>query len=201
MGHCSWAEVNEITKNYHDNEWGIPVYDDNLMFEHLSLECLQCGLSWGLIMKKRDIFRKCFDNFNYDIISKYSESDAQKILNTPGMLRSEKKIHAIINNAKCYKKIRDEFGSFCNYLWAYSEGKTIIYEGHKDGKIPVSNGLSKKISKDLKKRGFKFIGEITIYSHLQACGIINDHAKDCPAFKNINKRYTTIKLPPDNEVF
>jgi DNA-3-methyladenine glycosylase I len=116
------------------------------------------------------------------------------------MLRSENKINAIINNAKCYKKIREEFGSFCDYLWAYSDGKTIIYNGHKDGKIPVSNGLSKTISKDLKKRGFKYIGEITIYSHLQACGIINDHAKDCPVFDRINKNYPTIKKNPDNDV-
>ena len=200
MGHCDWANVNEITKIYHDNEWGIPVHDDRLMFEHLSLECLQCGLSWGLIMKKREIFRKCFDNFNYDSVSEFNESDAEKILNTEGMLKSVNKVNAIINNAKCYKKIREEFGSFCEYIWSYSDGKTIIYSGHKDGKVPVSNGLSKRISKDLKKRGFKYIGEITIYSHLQACGVINDHAKDCPMFEKINKNYPTIKLEPDDEV-
>ena len=200
MGHCDWANVNEITKIYHDNEWGVPVHDDRQMFEHLSLECLQCGLSWGLIMKKREVIRKCFENFDYDKISKFNEKDVQRILNTEGMLRSVNKINAIINNAKCYKKIREEFGSFCDYLWAYSDGKTIIYDGHKDGKIPVSNGLSKTISKDLKKRGFKYIGEITIYSHLQACGIINDHAKDCPVFDRINKNYPTIKKKPDNDV-
>ena len=200
MGHCDWANVNEITKIYHDNEWGVPVHDDRQMFEHLSLECLQCGLSWGLIMKKREVIRKCFENFDYDKISKFNEKDVQRILNTEGMLRSANKINAIINNAKCYKKIREEFGSFCDYLWAYSDGKTIIYDGHKDGKIPVSNGLSKTISKDLKKRGFKYIGEITIYSHLQACGIINDHAKDCPVFDRINKNYPTIKKKPDNDV-
>ena len=200
MGHCDWANVNEITKIYHDTEWGIPVHDDRQMFEHLSLECLQCGLSWGLIMKKREVIKKCFENFDYDKISRFGEKDVQKILNTEGMLRSVNKINAIINNAKCYKKIREEFGSFCDYLWAYSDGKTIIYDGHKDGKIPVSNGLSKTISKDLKKRGFKYIGEITIYSHLQACGIINDHAKDCPVFDRINKNYPTIKKKPDNDV-
>ena len=200
MGHCDWANVNEITKIYHDNEWGIPVHDDRLMFEHLSLECLQCGLSWGLIMKKREIFRKCFDNFNYDSVSEFNEADVEKILNTEGMLKSVNKVNAIINNAKCYKKIREEFGSFCEYIWSYSDGKTIIYNGHKDGKVPVSNGLSKRISKDLKKRGFKYIGEITIYSHLQACGVINDHAKDCPMFEKINKNYPTIKLEPDDEI-
>ena len=200
MGYCSWAESNEITKNYHDHEWGIPVHDDRLMFEHLSLECLQCGLSWDLMMKKRNIFRQCFADFDYETVANFEEADVQRILNTDGMLKSIKKINAIINNAKCYLKIRAEFGSFCDYLWAHSDNKTIIYEGHEKGNIPVSNGLSKRISKDLKKRGFKFIGEITIYSHLQACGIINDHAEDCPQFDKINKKYPTINLKPDDEV-
>ena len=200
MGYCSWAESNEITKNYHDHEWGIPVHDDRLMFEHLSLECLQCGLSWDLMMKKRNIFRQCFADFDYETVAKFEEADVQRILNTGGMLKSIKKINAIINNAKCYLKIRAEFGSFCDYLWAYSDNKTIIYEGHEKGNIPVSNGFSKRISKDLKNRGFKFIGEITIYSHLQACGIINDHAEDCPQFDKINKKYPTINLKPDDEV-
>ena len=200
MGYCAWADVNEITKQYHDFEWGIPVHDDRIMFEHLSLECLQCGLSWGLMMKKRNIFRECFENFNYDKIAKFNEADIKRILNTDGMLRSEKKIEAIINNAKCYQKIIKEFGSFCDYIWGYSGNKTIIYAGHPDGKIPVSNALSKRISKDLKKRGFKFVGEITLYSHLQACGIINDHAKDCPEFDKINKKYPTVHLEPDNDV-
>lgn len=200
MGYCNWANTNAITKFYHDNEWGIPVHDDRLMFEHLSLESLQCGLSWGLIMKKRDIFRKCFDNFNYDTVAQFKKADVERILSTEGMLKSIKKINAIINNAKCYRKIRKEFGTFCEYIWSYTDGKTIVYDGHKEGKIPVSNGLSKKISKDLKKRGFKFIGEITVYSHLQACGIINDHSEDCPQFEKINKTYPTVKMKPDNEV-
>ena len=171
------------------------------MFEHLSLECLQCGLSWDLMLKKRDIFRNCFDNFDYNKIAEYNVSDANRILNTDGMLRSINKINAIINNAKCSLKIKEEYGSLCNYFWSFSNNKTIIYNGHKESKIPVSNGLSKKISKDLKKRGFKFVGPITIYSHLQACGIINDHSEDCHIFEMINKKYPVIKLKPDNEIF
>ena len=116
------------------------------------------------------------------------------------MLRSERKVRAVINNAKCYQKIRAEFGSFCDYLWAYTDGKTVLYDRHADGAIPVSNGLSNRISKDLKKRGFKFIGAVTIYSHLQACGIINDHAVDCPCYHRINEMYPTVKLKPDEEV-
>ena len=129
-----------------------------------------------------------------------SEKDVKRILNTEGMLRSEPKVRAVINNARCYQKIREEYGSFCKYLWDYTGGKTILYKGHAEGKIPVSNGLSKRIGKDLKKRGFKYVGDITIYSHLQACGLINDHAKGCPCYKKINSAFPTIILKPDEEV-
>lgn len=200
MGHCDWVFASERDKKYHDSEWGIPVHnDDRQMFEHLTLECLQCGLSWGLMMKKREIFRQCFENFEYDKIAAYGEDDIQRILNTEGMLRSERKVRAVIHNARCYQKIREEFGSFCIYLWSYTDGKTIVYEGHADGKVPVSNGLSDLISKDLKKRGFKFIGTVTIYSHLQACGLINDHAADCPCFHRINTEYPIVRMKPDQE--
>lgn len=200
MGHCDWVFASERDKKYHDTEWGVPVHnDDRQMFEHLTLECLQCGLSWGLMMKKREIFRQCFENFEYDKIAAYCEDDIQRILNTEGMLRSERKVRAVIHNARCYQKIREEFGSFCNYLWSFTDGKIIVYEGHADGKVPVSNGLSDRISKDLKKRGFKFIGTVTIYSHLQACGLINDHAADCPCFHRINSEYPIVRMKPDQE--
>ena len=200
IGHCGWAFANEMTRVYHDTEWGIPVHDDRQMFEHLTMECLQCGLSWGLMMKKREIFRACFDNFDYDRIAAYDESDVQRILNTEGMLRSERKVRAVINNARCYQKLREEYGSFCDWLWSFSEGKTIIYDSHPDGSIPVSNGLSDRIGRELKKRGFKYIGPITIYSHLQACGVINDHARVCPCFDHINNMNPVVALPPDDEV-
>ena len=116
MGHCSWAYVNEKERQYHDSEWGVPVHDDRKMFEHLTLENLQCGLSWDLMLKKREIFRKCFDNFEYDRIAGYTEDDVRRIIGTEGMLRSERKIRAVINNARCYQKVREEFGSFCDYL-------------------------------------------------------------------------------------
>ena len=201
MGHCDWVFVSEKDRVYHDTEWGVPVHhDDRQMFEHLTLECLQCGLSWGLMMKKREIFRRCFENFDYDKIAAYGEADVERILNTEGMLKSERKVRAVINNAICYQMIRHEFGSFCDYLWGYTGGKTILYEGHAEGAVPVSNGLSDTISRDLKKRGFKYIGAVTIYSHLQACGIINDHAGDCPCYARINENWPTIRLAPDYEV-
>ena len=123
------------------------------------------------MIQKCEIFRSCFDNFNYDRIAAYDEADINRIMNTEGMIRSPRKIEAVINNARCFQKIREEFGSFDDYLWAYSDGKTILYNKHEEGYIPVSNGLSDAVSKDLKKRGFKYLGTITIYSHMQACGI------------------------------
>ena len=201
MGYCGWANTDPLDKVYHDTEWGIPVHDDRHMFEHLILECMQCGLSWVLMLKKREIFRKCFDNFDYDRIADYNEADVERILNTEGMIRSPRKVNAIINNARCYQKVREEFGTFCDYIWSYSDGKTILYQGHDAGRIPVSNGLSVRISKDLKKRGFKYVGPVTIYSHLQACGIINDHDKDCPCRKKILDRYPTVVRGRDKEVY
>ena len=201
MGYCGWANTDPLDKVYHDTEWGIPVHDDRHMFEHLILECMQCGLSWALMLKKREIFRKCFDNFDYDRIADYNEADVERILNTEGMIRSPRKVNAIINNARCYQKVREEFGTFCDYIWSYSDGKTILYQGHDAGRIPVSNGLSVRISKDLKKRGFKYVGPVTIYSHLQACGIINDHDKDCTCRKKILDRYPTVVRRRDEEVY
>lgn len=201
MGYCGWADTDPLDKVYHDTEWGIPEHDDRHMFEHLTLECMQCGLSWALMLKKREIFRKCFDNFDYDRIADYNEADVERILNTEGMIRSPRKVNAIINNARCYQKVRDEFGTFCDYIWSYSDGKTILYQGHDAGRIPVSNGLSARISKDLKKRGFKYVGPVTIYSHLQACGIINDHDKDCPCRKKILDGYPTVVRRRDEEVY
>ncbi|MBQ9273955.1 MAG: DNA-3-methyladenine glycosylase I [Succinivibrio sp.] len=201
MSCCAWADMNERNRIYHDTEWGIPVHDDRHMFEHLSLECLQCGLSWDLMLKKREIFRACLDNFDYDKIAAYGEADIERILNTEGMIRSRRKVQAVINNARCYCKVREEFGSFCAYLWGYSEGKTLLYEGHERGVLPVSNGLSAQISSDLKKRGFKYVGAVTIYSHLQACGIINDHHQDCPCYQQIIEAHPTIQKAPDQEVF
>lgn len=199
MGHCDWACADAGMKRYHDVEWGEPVHDDRQMFEHLTLECLQCGLSWGLMMKKREIFRACFENFDYDKIAAYGEGDVRRILNTEGMLKSERKVRAVVNNARRYQKIRAEFGSFCAYLWAYTDGRTVLYDGHAEGAIPVSNGLSERVARDLKARGFQFIGPITIYSHLQACGVINDHASDCPCYRRINAAHPTLHLPPEGE--
>ena len=135
MAYCTWC-TGEADRRYHDEEWGVPLHDDRGQFEFLMLEVMQCGLSWSLMLKKREIFRKCFDGFDFEKISEYGEEDIQRILNTEGMIRSRRKTEAVINNAICFRKIREEYGSFSEYLWAYSEGKTILYSGHGDGKYP-----------------------------------------------------------------
>ncbi len=201
MGYCTWAGMNDANRLYHDAEWGIPVHDDRRMFEHLTLECLQCGLSWDLMLKKREIFRRCFENFDYDKIAGYGPGDVSRVLNTEGMIRSPRKVEAVIGNARRYREVRAEFGSFCEYIWGFSGGRTILYAGHGKGAIPVSNGLSSRLSADLKKRGFKYVGPVTIYSHLQACGIICDHDADCPCYRRIVAEYPTVRKRRDHEVF
>lgn len=193
MGYCNWSLVNEKMKKYHDEEWGIPVHEDLKQFEHLMMEVMQCGLNWNLVLQKREIFRQCFDGFDFDRVAGYGEEDIQRILAVPGMIRSRRKIEAVIHNAGCFQKMREEFGSFSDYLWAYSEGRTILYHRHELGEVPASNGLSDIISKDLKKRGFKYLGSITVYSHLQASGIVNDHSADCPCYQRIIDQYPTVR--------
>jgi len=193
MAYCNWGNTSEINLRYHDKEWGVPLHDDRGQFEFLMMEVMQCGLSWNIIINKREILRRCFNNFDYEKIASYTDRDIMRIMNTEGMIKSLRKIKAVIHNAKCFIKIREEFGSFSAYLWSYSNNQTILYEKHDQGYIPVSNGLSDKISKDLKKRGFKFLGTVTVYSHLQASGIINDHGNECPRYAYIVNNFPTIK--------
>lgn len=193
---CSWPTT-PLYQSYHDHEWGRPIHDDQRQFEHLCLESLQCGLSWLTILNKREVIRQCFNHFDVDAVAQYTEIDIERIMSTEGMLKSRKKTEAIINNAKAFQRIQAEFGSFCNYIWAFTNYKTIIYENHPEGNVPAKNELSTRISKDLKKRGFKFVGPVTIYSHLQASGLINDHGKDCPCFDEINKENPVVYVSED----
>ena len=199
MSYCDWKNTSDANLKYHDEEWGVPLHDDYKLFEALMLEVLQCGLNWNTIINKRNIFRNCFHNFNFEEIAKYTNDDIERILTTEGMIKSRRKINAIINNARCFCMICEEFGSFDKYIWRWSDYKTIIYEQHGKGHIPVCNALSDDIFKDLKKRGFKFLGSITVYAFLQACGIINDHDCDCSRCKFIVKNYPCICLPKIGE--
>ncbi|MGI5990044.1 MAG: DNA-3-methyladenine glycosylase I [Lachnospiraceae bacterium] len=199
MSYCDWDSASDIVLRYHDEEWGVPLHDDQKQFEFLMMEVMQCGLNWTMMMNKREIFRQCFDNFDFDKVAAYDESDIARILNTPGMIRSRRKVEAVINDARCFQKIRAEFGTFSEYLWGWSGGKTILYNRHPEGWIPTSNGLSDRISRDLKKRGFRYLGSVTVYSHLQACGIINDHDRNCPCYDRINAANPTVHRRREKE--
>lgn len=188
MERCSWCRDGGIMQKYHDEEWGIPLHDDKKHFEYLMMEVMQCGLNWIMMLKKREIFRACFDNFDYNVIEKYDEEKIMDILTTEGMIKSRRKVEAIINNAKHFLEIIKEFDSFDNYIWSFSDYQTFVYVKHQQGYEEVSNELSDKLSKDMKKRGFKYLGSITIFSHLQACGIINDHACSCWMYEELIKK-------------
>ncbi len=179
MERCLWCLGNEKMIRYHDEEWGVPVHDDRKQFEFLMMEVMQCGLNWNMMIQKREIFRACFDDFDFDKVAGYNEADIERIMGTEWMIRSRRKIEAVIHNARCFQKIRAECGSFSEYIWSFTKGKTYLYMGHQKGQVPARNGLSDQISTDLKKRGLKYMGSVTVYAHLQACGIINDHWEGC----------------------
>lgn len=199
MDRCPWCTCNEKMIRYHDEEWGVPVYDDQKQFEFLMMEVMQCGLNWNMMIQKREIFRECFDRFDYNKVAEYQEAEIERILNTEGMIRSRRKIEAVIHNARCFQKIREEFGSFSDYIWGFTGGKTYLYTGHQKGEIPARNGLSDRISKDLKRRGLKYMGSITVYSHLQACGIINDHLETCGRYRELLAVTDAVKKRRDKE--
>ena len=175
---CSWAN-NDLLIKYHDNEWCKISKDDNYIFEMLVLESFQAGLSWNTILKKRENFREAFDNFDYKKISNYGKNKIEELLKNEGIIRHTLKINAVINNAKKFIEIQKEFGTFANYIWDFVEEKQIINNWKEMKEVPAKTELSDKISKDLKKRGFKFVGSTIIYSFLQAIGIIDDHIEGC----------------------
>jgi DNA-3-methyladenine glycosylase I len=199
MLRCPWCDMTEKMIHYHDEEWGVPVHDDKKQFEFLMMEVMQCGLNWNMMIEKREIFRECFAVFDFDRVAEFGEEDIERILNTPGMIKSRRKVEAIIQNARLFQQIIAECGSFDQYIWKYSGGKTICYMGHQNGHQPVKNGLSERISRDMKKRGFKYLGPIVLYSHLQACGVINDHTKECFRYQYIIENYPTVRKRRDNE--
>ena len=195
-GWC-WTFASPQDHIYHDTEWGVPVHDDTHMFEHLSMECLQCGLSWNTILLKRPILRECFAGFDIDAVAAFGEQDIERILATPGMLRSERKVRAIVGNARAAQRLREEFGSFSAYFWGWTDGKTVLYKGHETGGLPAKNLLSERMAKDLKRRGFSFVGPTNVYAHLQACGIICDHNERCPRYAYISKEFPCGSMERD----
>ena len=185
-------------QEYHDQEWGIPTHDDQKLFEYLVLESLQAGLSWELIIRKRETIRKCFCNFDVEKVASFDINDIERIMHTDDMIKSLRKVNAMISNAKAFIDVQKEFGNFNKYLWSYSNGKTICYKGHEQGINISKNTLSTLISNDLKKRGFKYVGPVIIYSYLQACGIINDHNKECICYQKIKNTYPCITMDEED---
>ncbi|MBQ0137806.1 MAG: DNA-3-methyladenine glycosylase I [Kurthia sp.] len=179
MVRCSWANSSALDQAYHDEEWGVPLTDDRDWFETLILESMQAGLSWSIILKKRQAMREAFDAFDYEKISLYTEEKIEELLLNPGIIRHRGKIKALISNAQCFIEIQKEFGSFSDYLWAFIGGKPIHNHLQSVADIPVTTELSLQLAKELKKRGFKFLGPTTVYAFMQASGLVNDHVKDC----------------------
>jgi len=182
---CEWCGSDPAYIAYHDEEWGVPVHDDRLLFEFLILEGAQAGLSWLTILKKRDNYRKAFHAFDCDRIAKYTEADVRRLLADPGIVRNRLKIESAIKNARSAADIRDEYGSLDSYLWRYVEGAPKQNAWRSMGELPAKTATSDAMSKDLKKRGFKFVGSTICYAFMQAVGMVNDHTTDCFRYKQI----------------
>jgi DNA-3-methyladenine glycosylase I len=190
MNRCNWVTNDPVYIHYHDYEWGIPVYEDQKLFEMLSLEGAQAGLNWITILKRRENYKKAFDQFNIDIVANYSEEKIQSLLQNPEIIRNEKKIRSVVKNARLVIEIQKDFGSFSNFLWNYVNNQPIINHWSKDEEVPANTALSKKISNDLRKKGFSFVGPTIIYSFMQAIGMVNDHLITCfchPAYIHNSK--------------
>ena len=189
MKRCEWANRSELEQSYHDNEWGVETHDDRSLFEFLILEGAQAGLSWSTILKKREGYRKAFDNFDAEKIARYSEDRVSLLLANPEIIRNRLKINAAITNAGAFLQVQKEFGSFDRYIWQFVDGKPIQNSWRKMTDIPSSTPESAAMSKDLQKRGFKFIGPTICYAFMQAVGMVNDHVVGCFRYKEIkNKR-------------
>lgn len=175
---CTWCEKDDLYRNYHDNEWGKPVYDDKTIFEFLLLETFQAGLSWYTVLVKRENFKKAFDNFDYKKIANYSDKKITSLCEDAGIIRNKLKIKATVTNAQSFIKIQEEYGSFSKYIWNFVGGKPIDNQPKALTDVATTE-ISDKLSKDLKKRGFKFVGSTVVYAHMQATGMVNDHVMDC----------------------
>ena len=184
---CPWCLKFDEYVRYHDEEWGVPVHDDQKHFEFLILEGAQAGLSWSTILKKRDGYRKAFAAFDPVKVSKFSDTKIEKILQDPGIIRNRLKVRAAVDNAKKFLEIQKEFGSFDKYIWKFVGGQPITNRRKNTGEVPATTKQSDALSDDLRKRGFKFVGSTVIYAHMQACGLVNDHLVSCHRYKEVEK--------------
>ncbi len=182
---CTWATTNEAEKHYHDTEWGIPVYDDRLLFEMLILEGAQAGLSWITILNKRENYREAFDNFEAKKIINYTQNKIDELILNKGIVRNKLKINSVVTNAKIFLEVQEEYGSFSNYIWSFVDDKVIQNNFKHVSEVPAKTALSDAMSKALKKRGFKFIGSTICYAFMQAVGMVNDHTLTCFKHKDL----------------
>lgn len=182
---CGWCVGDPLYEAYHDEEWGVPVYDDATLFEFLILETFQAGLSWITVLRKRENFRTAFDNFDYKIIANYKQDKIDTLLQDAGIIRNKLKVNATVTNAQAFMKIQEEFGSFSKYIWKFVDGKPIQNKFKNYKNAPANTPLSDALSKDLKKRGFKFVGTTVVYAHMQATGMINDHEVNCFRYEEV----------------
>jgi DNA-3-methyladenine glycosylase I len=184
---CNWPGNDPLMQEYHDKEWGIPLHDDLKLFEFLVLEGFQAGLSWMTILRKRENFREAFHGFDPVLVAEMTQTDVESLLQNPGIIRNRMKIEAVIQNAVCFLKVRQEYGSFDRYIWHFTDYKPVINRFTNLDQLPVKTELSDRISADLKQKGFKYVGSTIIYAHMQATGMVNDHLTHCFRYHEINK--------------
>jgi DNA-3-methyladenine glycosylase I len=184
---CAWPKNDQLYIKYHDEEWGVPLKDDKTIFEFLILETFQAGLSWITVLRKRSNFRKAFDDFDYNKVAFFNDRKIEELLHDPGIIRNKLKIMAAVSNAKAFIEVQNEYGSFSNYIWGFINHEPIINFWNDISELPAKTDLSDKISADLKKRGFKFVGSTVVYAHMQATGMINDHVISCFRHKELLK--------------
>lgn len=182
---CPWCEGNDLMRSYHDREWGVPVFSDEKQFEFLVLESAQAGLSWLTVLKKRENYRSLYDGFDPDRVASYGEAKIGELMSDAGIIRNRKKIEASVNNAARFCEVREEFGSFSDYLWSFTGGRTVVNGWKNLSEIPASTELSETVSRDMRKRGFRFMGPVVVYSHLQATGVVNDHIVGCFRYREV----------------
>jgi len=176
---CVWGRMDELYIRYHDEEWGVPVRDDRKQFEFLVLESAQAGLSWSTILKRREEYRRVYEGFDPVIVAGYDQIKIDTMVSDPGIIRNRKKIEASVNNAQRFLEVSEEFGSFSNYLWGFNDGRQVVNRFKQISDIPATSPLSDRIAADMKRRGFKFLGSIVLYAHMQALGLVNDHLVSC----------------------
>ncbi len=176
---CPWSLSDQIYIDYHDLEWGVPVRDDKRQFEFLVLESAQAGLSWLTILKRREGYQRLYEGFDPELVARFDEAQIGSMLQDPGIIRNRKKIESSINNAQRFLEILDQYGTFCSYLWGFVDGKQVVNHYNESSNIPATTALSDTLAKDMKQRGFRFLGSTTLYAHLQATGLVNDHLISC----------------------